>query len=713
MRIILTILFLLIASSTQAATYWVRPTGILGGCLPSATAPATDAGYVSTINAGIACLAAGDTLSIRAGTYEESINKPPAGASSSAYTTVTGYLDEVVIVRPLNGNAFNIAAQDNTWKWVAYRKMIFDGTVAGAGPDNGSGPSICCRDYSGAQPATKMATGPNFITFADLEIRNFRSSGMETDANDITIQRVKVHHNATDNFYGPPHGIYMRSARSVIEDSEFYNNGYYGVHMYDSSSGASQNNIVRRVKAYNNGFASVDAGFGSGGGGILIGSGSNNHIESSLAYNNGFPNSGAGLQVDFGCTGCTVTNSTSFANRSSGLQVINGAPTLNNNILTGNSGAGALDITSATGTVTQNYNYCQDGCTGANSIINAGANAVRFADPANRDFRLCVAAGDPHPSCVGVSPAIGFGTDLSGSASSDRDITGTVRAAPWDMGAHESGIGEPPDPDPGPTPDPIKVVEISCDNTVTDSSGQANHGTLTNGATYSASGKYNSACSFDGTNDYVNVADSASLDITHGFTMGAWFFPTSAMTAFKAGLVKNYVFYLYPSSEGACGAGGILTGYDTSGVQANACHATALTANTWTHLEVTYNRTSIIIYRNGVPITSAAGSAFLPATTGAFQIGASEFGENFAGLIDEIRVYNYARTATEVLTDMNTPINAAVPNTVTVRMASTTMKFAGSVLKFGSSTAATPSYILLENGDNWLLEDGDDLLNQQ
>jgi hypothetical protein len=66
-----------------------------------------------------------------------------------------------------------------------------------------------------------------------------------------------------------------------------------------------------------------------------------------------------------------------------------------------------------------------------------------------------------------------------------------------------------------------------------------------------------------------------------------------------------------------------------------------------------------------------------------------------------------------VLTDMNTPINASVPNTVTVRMASTTMKFAGSVLKFGSTTAAVVSYILLENGDNWLLEDGDDLLSQQ
>jgi hypothetical protein len=44
----------------------------------------------------------------------------------------------------------------------------------------------------------------------------------------------------------------------------------------------------------------------------------------------------------------------------------------------------------------------------------------RFANPAGSDFRLCTAAGVPHASCVGASPAIGLGVDaldLDGDAS--------------------------------------------------------------------------------------------------------------------------------------------------------------------------------------------------------------------------------------------------------------------------------------------------------
>ena len=447
-KILLTILLLLLVPNAEAATYWVRPAGTLAACTPSSTAPATDAGYMSTINAGIACLSAGDTLYIRAGTYAESINKPPPGSSASAYTTVTGYSDEVVIVQPVNGNAFNLPAQDKTWKWVAYRNMVFDGTHAGAGPDHGSGPSICCREFSGPQPATKMSTGPNFITFADIEVRNFKSTGMEVDANDITIQRVKVHHNATDNFYGPPHGIYFRAARSLIEDSEFYNNGYYGIHMYDSSSGASQGNIVRRVKAYNNGFSTVDAGFGTGGGGILIGSGANNRVYNSIAYNNGFPNGGAGIQIDHGCTNCLAYNNTSYGNRSSGMQIINGSPTVQNNILANNTG-GETDFTFATGTITQDYNLCfPASCPGANSVNQD----PRFADPdpAIGDFHPCTGDKFPKPGCAGPAPSIDKGIDLSG-AGFTTDIENKPRPRHvrwylayrfgdrWDIGAYEYG----------------------------------------------------------------------------------------------------------------------------------------------------------------------------------------------------------------------------------------------------------------------------------
>ncbi len=55
--------------------------------------------------------------------------------------------------------------------------------------------------------------------------------------------------------------------------------------------------------------------------------------------------------------------------------------------------------------------------------------------------------------------------------------------------------------------------------------------------------------------------------------------------------------------------------------------------------------------------STRAGS--ITSSNGAFRIGGnSVYGEYFAGLIDEVRLYNRALALAEIQTDMNTPINA-------------------------------------------------------
>src|SRR3954468_18496995 len=54
-----------------------------------------------------------------------------------------------------------------------------------------------------------------------------------------------------------------------------------------------------------------------------------------------------------------------------------------------------------------------------------------------------------------------------------------------------------------------------------DSSGLGNNGTLTN-ATWSTSGKFDDALSFNGSNSWVTVADSASLHLSSAVTLEAW-----------------------------------------------------------------------------------------------------------------------------------------------------------------------------------------------
>src|SRR5213079_1596625 len=65
-----------------------------------------------------------------------------------------------------------------------------------------------------------------------------------------------------------------------------------------------------------------------------------------------------------------------------------------------------------------------------------------------------------------------------------------------------------------------------------------------------------------------------------------------------------------------------------------------------------------------VQVTSQAQATPLRTTTGTLEIGADSYtGENFAGRIDEVRIYNRALTAAEIQADMNTGVGSAPADT--------------------------------------------------
>jgi len=185
-------------------------------------------------------------------------------------------------------------------------------------------------------------------------------------------------------------------------------------------------------------------------------------------------------------------------------------------------------------------------------------------------------------------------------------------------------------------------------STAADSSGNRNTGILTNGPLWTP-GRIGSALYFDGTDDNVTVADSNSLNLSDAFTLSAWVNPSEAFSDFRAILVKNYTYYFYADVSGYCGDGTPLAGFDqaTSNV---VCQSTALTPNTWTHLAATYNGSTITLYRDGLPVAVANASGPLTPTPGTLQIGASQYGEYFKGMIDEVRIYKTALSDTEIQT---------------------------------------------------------------
>src|SRR5262245_14905171 len=155
--------------------------------------------------------------------------------------------------------------------------------------------------------------------------------------------------------------------------------------------------------------------------------------------------------------------------------------------------------------------------------------------------------------------------------------------------------------------------------TVADASGNGNKGTLVNEPLWTA-GRVGNALYFDGINDNITVPDSNSLDLSNSFTLSAWVNPASTFTDFRSILVKNYSYYLYASVAGLCGDGSPLGGFDVGSAR-NVCQPSPLPTNTWTHLAVTYNASTLTFFRNGVAVATSIVSGTLSPTTGNLQIG--------------------------------------------------------------------------------------------
>jgi fibronectin type 3 domain-containing protein len=190
--------------------------------------------------------------------------------------------------------------------------------------------------------------------------------------------------------------------------------------------------------------------------------------------------------------------------------------------------------------------------------------------------------------------------------------------------------------------------------TVTDGSGNGNNGTVS-GTTWTSTGKYGSALIFNGTGALVTINDSTSLHLTTAMTLEAWVNPSTVSSAWRDVIYKgsdNYYLEATSSQSAVPGGGG------TFGVADVVAYGTgALTANTWTHLAVTYDGTTLRLYVNGTRVASGAQTGNILTSTDPLQIGGdSIYGQYFQGTIDEVRVYNVVLTAAQIQSDMNTPV---------------------------------------------------------
>lgn len=197
--------------------------------------------------------------------------------------------------------------------------------------------------------------------------------------------------------------------------------------------------------------------------------------------------------------------------------------------------------------------------------------------------------------------------------------------------------------------------------TAADASGTGNTGTIIN-PTWNATGRYGAALAFNGSNRRVDIANSASLQLTTAMTLEAWVRPTTVNSAWRDVIYKGNDNYYLSATTTTSGrpAGGAIAG----GSHVEAFGTAALAVNTWTHLATTYDGAALRLYVNGALVSTVARTGTIATSTNPLQIGGdSIFGQYFAGMIDEVRVYNSALTQAQIQTDLNTPIGVVPPDT--------------------------------------------------
>jgi len=184
-----------------------------------------------------------------------------------------------------------------------------------------------------------------------------------------------------------------------------------------------------------------------------------------------------------------------------------------------------------------------------------------------------------------------------------------------------------------------------------DSSGNGNDGTLEVNPQWVA-GKIAGALQFDGTDDYVEVPDSPSLDITDAITIAAWVFREVDSGNWERIVAKSdstlYDYWLQITTGDSIG-GGFL---DIGGTAQNILDLTTGTSiplNQWIHLAFVYDGTYAKGYVNGqLDKSEDIGSFKIRTSTRPLYVGRLQTSYNFDGLIDDARVYNRALTQEEI-----------------------------------------------------------------
>jgi Ni,Fe-hydrogenase III small subunit len=183
----------------------------------------------------------------------------------------------------------------------------------------------------------------------------------------------------------------------------------------------------------------------------------------------------------------------------------------------------------------------------------------------------------------------------------------------------------------------------------------------------SAGSSLGNALAFNGTTGYVNVNSTSTISNLglSGYTLEAWVYPAN-VSGVRSILRKtsDYNLYIINGSIAAevwpMGAG------NSTWIKLEPSAANVLTNNTWAHIAATWNKQTgaFKLYINGIQISTVVTNGNIGGTEPLLIGKSSIYDQPFIGKLDEVRIWNTERSATEVADNRNMFIPSNTPNLV-------------------------------------------------
>ncbi|MGY8783334.1 MAG: LamG-like jellyroll fold domain-containing protein [Fidelibacterota bacterium] len=162
------------------------------------------------------------------------------------------------------------------------------------------------------------------------------------------------------------------------------------------------------------------------------------------------------------------------------------------------------------------------------------------------------------------------------------------------------------------------------------------------------------AINFDGSNDYILIPDNNQLDLINNYTLEAWIFPETFN--WLGGILSKY------QSSGANGYTLRLTDqspYSGLGFDEKTTNTGVLNSNQWHHIAAVNNQGVRSIYIDGAEFNLSGSALNVSSNNNPIRIGSDYSSRFFDGRMDEIRIWNIARTQSEIQESMNTLLSGS------------------------------------------------------